>query len=433
MIGSDSGASLPPSTADMPFLRRASSRRQASSTIIRTQSLPISLACYTKPPPSPPPFPPLPWELVDRVIEIIVADGLRDAVDTREYFRTIVKPLAMVNRAFRTLALRAFFFDLTIESYAHWDSTFLLLSTFVPTNRNHTFNWIRNLSARSGALASNTHRLHYLGSLHSLVINFDKEGLSTQQTALNRIVNNLPHSLATRLKSLTFTSLARVDVPLLTAVANKFSSVDDLHLSCAERVDFSHCWYCLQESLEACAHSPVGPQFCSADHMAVPVLSFSNCQAELMRTQMSFGEALQPMSELRDVYLGVFLSRESMLWEHLEHGQDVTGAQDQSGMSTAPDDDCDICDDIEGDVRSAELQASLIMAQKLKKLETIGWASFFGYGGSDMDTYGELIDDAERENIECAGKSTKYGTSKRTKMWTQRAGGRVRVRRLPWI
>lgn len=149
---------------------------------------------------------------------------------------------------------------------------------------------------------------------------------------------------------------------------------------------------------------------------------------------MSFGEALQPMSDLKDVYLGVFLSRDSMLWEHLEHGQEVTGSLDQSGMSTAPDDDCDICEDIEGDVRSAELQASLIMAQKLKRLETIGWASFFGYGGPDMDTYGERADDDdEREDTGCAGKSTKYGMSKRTKMWTQRAGGRVRVRRLPWI
>lgn len=58
-------------------------------------------------------------------------------------------------------------------------------------------------------------------------------------------------------------------------------------------------------------------------------------------------------------------------------------------------------------VRLAELQAGLELAQSLKELKTLGWGSFFGRQRQEM-------------------------SSRRTSIWVFRKEGKIRVRRKPW-
>lgn len=101
---------------------------------------------------------------------------------------------------------------------------------------------------------------------------------------------------------------------------------------------------------------------------------------------------------------------------------------------SAPD-ECDICADHAQDVRMDELAASLIIAQKIRTLQTIGWSSFFGYGDGDWATNGEKADGDDNDGggaeVE-ATKSDVIGNDCKTKIWILRKNGRVRVRRVPW-
>lgn len=148
------------------------------------------------------------------------------------------------------------------------------------------------------------------------------------------------------------------------------------------------------------------------------------------------------MTDLINLHLGVFISSESLIDRHIEHTQQN---EDEVELATVPDADCDICEPAEKGVRKDELQASLIMAQKLKSLQSVGWASFFSYAGRDLDVRGEMAEgDGDGEEAgEVAGSPDGGGDGgedqeasireRRTKIWVLRVNGRVRVRRVPWF
>ena len=176
---------------------------------------------------------------------------------------------------------------------------------------------------------------------------------------------------------------------------------------------------------------------------------------------------LKPLTKLIDLHLGVFLSDEEMLENHIDHydspnaysralrttfGQNHdlahTGtvlSQSESPSTTHPEhvsyredkDDsktaantafdevppfphgpelCPICSIMVSgpEVRTRELEASLALAQKLKSVRRISWSSFFVWPPPSVDE--RRIGDWQRV----------------TRTYVLRSGGRVRVRRRPW-
>lgn len=176
---------------------------------------------------------------------------------------------------------------------------------------------------------------------------------------------------------------------------------------------------------------------------------------------------LKPLTKLIDLHLGVFLSDEEMLENHIDHydspnaysralrttfGQNHdlahTGtvlSQSESPSTAHPEhvsyredkDDsktaantafdevppfphgpelCPICSIMVSgpEVRTRELEASLALAQKLKSVRRISWSSFFVWPPPSVDE--RRIGDWQRV----------------TRTYVLRSGGRVRVRRRPW-
>lgn len=174
---------------------------------------------------------------------------------------------------------------------------------------------------------------------------------------------------------------------------------------------------------------------------------------------------MEPLTQLTDLHLGIFLSDEEMVEKHIEHydtplafdhtlrtafspkaasphignilsqleaetttglisysvDQDNKIEESQPGACT--DDDlpfphgpelCRTCKLIgsASKVRTRELEASLALARKLKKLRTVGWSSFFTSQVFEVDKVGDW--------------------RRRTTTYILRVNGRVRVRRRPW-
>ena len=187
-------------------------------------------------------------------------------------------------------------------------------------------------------------------------------------------------------------------------------------------------------------------------------------------SQSAFAKALKALTKLTDLHLGIFLSDEEMLENHIDHydspraysrvlrttfGQNRDLAHTGTVLSQSespsnarlehvsytedeedPDDSntaasmtfgdippfphgpelCPICSIMVSapDVRTRELEASLALAQKLKSLRTISWSSFFAWKLPSEDE--RRIGDWQRM----------------TKTYVLRRGGRVQVRRRPW-
>ncbi|KAF8449364.1 hypothetical protein L210DRAFT_3703595 [Boletus edulis BED1] len=325
-------------------------------------------------------------------------------------FRAL-RPLSETNSQFRTIALRTYMTSLSIQSAKQLTS---LLKVHM-------------------SMPSRT------------------EGGPTQKIRSTQIfITPLMNSPMTHLTSLTLTHLWYIDVLLLSMVSGAFPGLRSLHLSCSEHLDLSCCWGCFEESSSAVVHSPIPNHFRT-------VASLTS----------AFGKALKPLTKLIDLHLGIFLSDEEILEDHIDHydsprvysralrttfGQNRnpghTGAilsqsesldplhlehvsyredeEDQETVANIVFDEvppfphgpelCPICSIVVSspDVRTRELEASLALALKLKSLRTIGWSSFFAWKLGPEDE--RRIGDWQRT----------------TKTYILRSGGRVRVRRRPW-
>lgn len=133
---------------------------------------------------------------------------------------------------------------------------------------------VRTLWATSQILLTKPCRLSALIRLQELSINFEDEGLSTQQTCIKIFFKDLllaspSETTFTRLTTLTLTSMPRIDTPLLRLIAESFPCLVDLFVGSAERLDFGHCWGCFEESLTCTIHSPIPEMFLDARDLAV--------------------------------------------------------------------------------------------------------------------------------------------------------------------
>ena len=123
--------------------------------------------------------------------------------------------------------------------------------------------------------------------------------------------------------------------------------------------------------------------------------------------QMTLRTILRPLSQLEHLHLGIFLSSEDLLYSHFHHIREIC---DEAGGDSKPfgPEWCMLCFEQHAQsVRLAELQATLALAQTLRKLTTVTWASFFGRQLQEMN-------------------------NRQTTIWVFRKNGAIRVRRRPW-
>ncbi|KAF9244107.1 hypothetical protein BU15DRAFT_42406 [Melanogaster broomeanus] len=353
----------------------------------------------------------LPIELIEYILELFF----------RQYpsFRSI-RPFSEANSQFRKVALRRYMISLRIDSARQ----------LVSLERVH-----RSILSRSD-------------SWGSAGFNWIK---STQKNRLRQIFDvPLMNAPMVHLTTLTLTDLWRIDAVLLGIISKVFPGLTSLHLSCSEHLDVSCCWPCFEESASAVVHSPIPNHFSS-----------------VLKLSTDFAKALKPLTKLANLHLGIFLSDEEMLENHLEHydsprayerilrttfgrkhigahtgtmlsqsaspsighSENVSYTEDEEDPDKAPatppdelppfphgPDLCPICSILVSapEVQTRELEASLSFARKLKTLETISWSSFFAWKRPPPD-------------------EKKIGDWRRmTKAYVLRADGRVRVRRRPW-
>ncbi|KAG2346788.1 hypothetical protein BDR05DRAFT_1045811 [Suillus weaverae] len=338
--------------------------------------------------------------------------------------------------------------------FFHIHSFSLVCSQFRHVALRHYFSSIRVVSAKQLAAYTNFHLSlvsRNAPNLKHLMISFSSDGRQSQATRLKRIFSPPVIPLIPRfppqLTSLTMTKLWRIDVPLLKTVASAFPSVKILHLSCSEQLDVSCCWPCFEESSTAVVHSPIPNYF-----------------NDITKLTDNFAHSLEPLTQLTDLHLGIFLSDEEMMEKHIEHydtplafdhtlrtafspkvaspptenvlsqleteaglisyseDQDDQKEETHSGACTEDlpfphgPELCRTCKLIgsASKVRTRELEASLALARKIKTLRTVGWSSFFTSQVFEPDE--NKVGDWRR----------------RTTTYILRANGRVRVRRRPW-
>ncbi|KIK93697.1 hypothetical protein PAXRUDRAFT_46115, partial [Paxillus rubicundulus Ve08.2h10] len=239
----------------------------------------------------------LPLELVEYIFELFF--------QRHSSFRSIA-PFSNANSQFRNVALRRYMTSLRIDSARQLVSLerihVSMLSRSEPCG-SVGFDWTKSLTGKSGTLASAPWKPNLLGSLRILHVSFAADGRSTQKQRLKQIFSiPLMNSPMSHLTALALTNLWRIDIALLGIVSMAFPALGSLHLSCSEHLDVSCCWACFEESSSAVIHSPIPNHFPTVSKLAT-----------------DFAKALKPLTNLTDLHLGIFLSDEEMLENHLEH------------------------------------------------------------------------------------------------------------------
>ncbi|KAJ7091348.1 hypothetical protein B0H15DRAFT_977221, partial [Mycena belliarum] len=336
--------------------------------------------------------PPLPPELLDRIIEL--------ALEFRCSFHPsnkseAIASLTLVSTQFRGFAWRHYFRHIILAECGQDKSPWREFCSAEKQIGENCFSWVRTLRASSKTLTFHSAQLSALNYLQELSVDLSTEGLRSQLPILKRIclallsccssVDNINASHT--LTILTLTSLPRIDIPLLRLIAESFPRLVDLHLSCTERLDLHCCWLCYEESLGVTVHSPVPEMFSHSRDMAV-----------------ASAKTLVPLKHLQHIHFGVYLSDEALVHDHIRHGN-------EEGEFPFGPEQCILCDEVGTEVQLRELAAGLEFAQYLKALRTIGFSSFFE-DGTECHSDGQWTD--------------------KTTVYVLRENGRIRVRKAPW-
>ncbi|KAI6010912.1 hypothetical protein F5J12DRAFT_781878 [Pisolithus orientalis] len=387
----------------------------------------------------------LPLELVEQIFDLFFLEA--------KTFEDI-RPFSMASTQFRTIVLRRYMSTLRICSKKQLISHTLMHYSVTFRSSPHVyagFDWVKHLFVVPEALTTSRWKPDLFWDLRSLHISLADSGSRTQGSILNRISGKPTFAtVASRLSSLTITSLWRIGVDLLSMVARIFPALTDLHLSSSENLDTSCCWLCYEESSAAVTHSPIPGHY-----------------ANVRTLSTAFAEALSPLTKLVHLHLGIFLSDEDMVDAHIDHYDSpreyehallvyaaekrpdepvttlkssprdrmgslkrvshteqtgriwrtswTTGVTERSflfhmvqAIARSVPFSCQL-----SQVRARELEASLAIARKLRSVKTISWSSFF-------------------PSKLCTTAHASAGDGKTTTTYVLRANGRVRVRRRPW-
>jgi hypothetical protein len=229
--------------------------------------------------------PRVPLEVIDRIVELILQAPGSNGFSAIESF-------SRASSMFRRTALRRYMRHITPMSKRHWTNLFRFLEALTESSEQNKggFVWVkfvyahfsdaikdghiiapRSICASSRDILYAPGKLERFISLQTLSLDFYHEGLSTQQTRILQLCRNFNPAAFIYLKSLTVTHLPRIDTTTLRLIANAFPELLDLYLSCAERLEYSCCWYCYEDSFEGTIHSPIPEMFSNATSLAVSV------------------------------------------------------------------------------------------------------------------------------------------------------------------
>ncbi|TDL24099.1 hypothetical protein BD410DRAFT_720272 [Rickenella mellea] len=305
----------------------------------------------------------LPIELLDLIIEF--------SLQPVHSFASVAG-FSVASRSFRQIALRHYFSMFHVCKAERWRKA----TSMMP----QVTSWARVLEASAEALLCSLHTLREFRSLQIVHLSFFGQSIVSQHKCANLLISNLPSTLY----KLSLTDVADINILMLSCIGSNFPLLTSLEISCTERLDESCCWSCFEESASCFWHSPIPDMFPSTT-------TLTNA---LMRS-------LKPLKKLQHLHLGFFLSPDELLSKHFRHAP-----EDEIGPF-GPE-FCDVCHDMYSPTtRLAELQASVGLAQVLKKLKTVRFSSFFAKQDSDA----------------CERKTT---------IWISRCDGRIKVRRRPW-
>ncbi|KAJ3745777.1 hypothetical protein DFH05DRAFT_1051885 [Lentinula detonsa] len=297
------------------------------------------------------PSPRIPLELIELVLSF-----LSWGICTRSTLsQAFISGFALASRTFREIVFKNFFRSIFLQD-ACWDRTLKLLSISQARGRNSDgFVLIRALDTCPMYIAKDCLELRRLTGLEHLRLNFEKEGLQTQHPICQRLFPNLASS---KLSSLIIDMIPRIDRTLLSLISRSFPCLKVLKLSVTERLTIERdcfCWCCFEDVLECCVHSPIPDSYGDVSLLA-----------------QSYAAALQPLFQLIELQLGVFLSEERMVYQHMMHPDE----QGTNCIATSPS-TCTICEMFSHEIRIQEQIASRIVFQNLPNLRQIRWSTFF--------------------------------------------------------
>ncbi|KIY53011.1 hypothetical protein FISHEDRAFT_34248 [Fistulina hepatica ATCC 64428] len=295
----------------------------------------------------------LPNELLELTIHFFVDSYVRHTTPPKF---SLMSPLSLASKGCRRTSLRIFFSRIIVTSQKQWNGVFKLLVAQTisdPALDSFRSGGSCHASALDWTSVSLSRRLNFFRQLKRLSTDFYREGLSTQHDRLKLILNTLNARALSCLCVLTLTSLPRTDPKMLRLIAQTLPGLEELYLSCIERLDFNSPWYCLQESLSCTIHSPI-PSVC-CDHL---------------RLATSYANELTVLRRLSRLHIGVFLSDEQLLECHIDHAELVSDRVPSF-------DGCAICHESRDIVQRRESEAAIYMARFLPSLKSMGWSSLF--------------------------------------------------------
>ncbi|KAJ3777651.1 hypothetical protein FB446DRAFT_633629 [Lentinula raphanica] len=304
------------------------------------------------------PSPRIPLELIEHVLSF-----LPWGICTRSTLSfAFTSGFALASRTFREMVFKAFFRSISLQD-ACWKRTLKIVS--IARDRTHDtigFTLIRSIYAPLSSMKINFHGLRHLR------LNFEQEGLQTQHPICQRLFPNLASS---KLSCLVIDMLPRIDRTLLSSISKSFPCLESLKLSVTGRLTIERacfCWCCFEDVLECCCHSPIPD---------------SHGDVELLAK--TYATALQPLCDLIELQLGVLLSEERMIYQHMVHSNE----QDNDSIVTSPY-DCTVCGNYKHEVRSREGVASKIIFQSLPNLRQMKWSTFFFDHPSQVTSASEM-------------------------------------------
>ncbi|KAJ3995477.1 hypothetical protein F5050DRAFT_1573497 [Lentinula boryana] len=286
------------------------------------------------------PSPRIPLELIELVLSF-----LSWGICTRSTLSlAFTSGFALASRTFREIVFKNFFRSIFLQD-ACWDRTLKLLS----------ISQARALDTCPMYIVKDCMELRRLTGLEHLRLNFEKEGLQTQHPICQRLFPNLASS---KLSSLIIDMIPRIDRTLLSLISRSFPCLKVLKLSVTERLTVERdcfCRCCFEDVLECCVHSPIPDSYGDVSLLA-----------------QSYAAALQHLFQLIELQLGVFLSEERMVYQHMVHPDE----QDTNCIATSPS-TCAICEMFRHETRIQEEIASRIVFENLPNLRQIRWSTFF--------------------------------------------------------
>ncbi|KAF5384621.1 hypothetical protein D9757_007515 [Collybiopsis confluens] len=342
--------------------------------------------------------PRIPIELVEIIVAFLIHDYR--TINSRTAFSLILS-FSLASKAFRQIAFRNCLRLLCINhDSASWDGIHAMISNFQSWKDLNVFSLIKQVSffflidycirlsvshraldTSSASIVKDATRLRSLTNLQGLRLVFDKEGLSTQRSTCNILFPNLSiPSSRQSLSVLIIDMLPRIDRSLLSHISTTFPSLKKLFLSVTDRL--SSCefpillqstqrlllyyhhpeWDRFMDTLECCLHSPI-PHSHGDLHLLVE----------------AFSNALQPLTHLNELHLGVFLSNEEMISNHiLSHLNEKISAVTAATTTARSLSDCRQCQEtFRAGVREREELASRLMFRRLPSLCLISWSTLF--------------------------------------------------------